>query len=221
MSPASISTRAANSFIASRYRGRGDVDDEGAAGVGALGVGARARQESFDGVVQPVFGEPGALGHRCRGLADYIAGDEDRVDVEGRARGIVGDREGGASDEEELGPRPACLEFFGRVVQQGAGVLPPEARLHARFSAPSVMKTPRRGERGRGLHECLRVEPADVGDEPPGPGFALGEPGPSGSCPSVPAGEVLGHGSEGGDARLSPVLLGVAVHTRAAAWMPA
>jgi hypothetical protein len=72
------------------------------------------------------------------------AGDEHRIEVAGRPRGVIGHRQGGASDEDELGSRPAGRQFRRQVIEERADVLTPEARAHARSSAPLVMKTPRR-----------------------------------------------------------------------------
>ena len=58
--------------------------------------------------------------------------------------GVIGHGQGSASDEEELGSRPACSQFRRQVIEKRADVLPPEAGAHARSSAPLVMKTPRR-----------------------------------------------------------------------------
>jgi hypothetical protein len=50
---------------------------------------------------------------RCRRLPDYADRDEHRIEVPGRPRGVTGHRQGGTSDQEELGFGPACSQFRG------------------------------------------------------------------------------------------------------------
>ncbi|HEY3882711.1 MAG TPA: hypothetical protein VGM12_29345, partial [Trebonia sp.] len=47
-------------------------------------------------------------------------------------------------DQEKLGPGPARGQLGRQVIQERPDVISPEARAHARWSAPLVMKTPRR-----------------------------------------------------------------------------
>jgi hypothetical protein len=103
-----------------------------------------AGQESFHRVVQPVLRESPVFRYRGRGLPDHVRRDEHGIEVPGRPHGVIRDRQGSASNEEQLGSRPARRQFRGQVVEERADVLPPEAGTHARSSAPSVMKTPRR-----------------------------------------------------------------------------
>src|ERR1035438_5592392 len=62
-----------------------------------------AGQESFHRVVQPVLRESPVFRYRGRGLPDHVRRDEHGIEVPGRPHGVIRDRQGSASNEEQLG----------------------------------------------------------------------------------------------------------------------
>jgi DNA-binding NarL/FixJ family response regulator len=60
------------------------------------------------------------------------------------ARIVVGDGDRRSADQEDICARTARSEFLTQIIQQGTDVVAPEPQAHARWSAPRVMKTPRR-----------------------------------------------------------------------------
>ncbi len=62
--------------------------------------------------------------YSCRRLPDYVGGHEHRIEIASRPRGVIGHGRGSASDEEELGSRPACSQFGRQVIEKRADVLP-------------------------------------------------------------------------------------------------
>jgi hypothetical protein len=110
MSSMSVS-RAANSFIASRYC----VD---ATSTRRLSASKRtsqrivAGQEALDGVVEPVIRQAVLGRHGGSRRVDLVLGLEHRVQITSGTPGVVRQRRRRSTDEEDLGPGAASFKFL-------------------------------------------------------------------------------------------------------------
>ena len=113
------------------------------------------------------------------------------------------------------------FEFLRQVVKKDADVLPPEARAHARSSAPLVMNTPRRRNEDGDSTSAWGCRPRRSVTNHHGHASRSGSLAHEGTVhPSLRA-RYSAIAANAASTRLSPVPLGASDHIRAAACVPA